>query len=65
MKTTIRLLTPTAIARLLGRTPKSVIEAIHRLDIKAKAETPSSKLYPPETVDEVRAGMRRANGTQD
>lgn len=58
------LISATAIARRIKRSPQGVIDAISRLKIAPALTLPSGNYYPPDAVDAIAAGMRRKNGVK-
>lgn len=58
-------LSRTEIARHLNRSPRAVITAIRRLDIKPAELRGSRPYFPPSAVQTLRAGMRKANRNRE
>lgn len=58
------ILSASAIADHLGRSPQGVMNAIARLGIEPALSLPSGNYYPLASVAMIEEGMRRKNGTQ-
>jgi hypothetical protein len=57
-------ITASGIARLLGRSPKGVANAIARLGLTPLFETVSGNYYDPAIIPALKEGMRQPNRTR-
>lgn len=56
------ILSATAIARKIRRSPQGVMDVIKRLGIAPEVSLPSGKYYAEDSVRQISEAMRRPNG---
>lgn len=61
-KTRTELLSATAIARRLKRSPQGVLDAITRLGVSPELVLPSGSYFSSDVIQLIEKGMRRRNG---